>query len=296
MGLFVFFSLCVNIYSMKTLNALVLAFLFMLAAATPGCVSNRDQVKPAVEPDKKEEVVKPVPKPADEKSPQQERVKDLEAQLAAANKHLEDMKAKGDKIEILTAEKESLLVKMNLAQAYANQWKLNAESYEAQKKDKDRELNQARLDAWKMKLWILSGICGLLSIVAFAMCFGWPLLAPIAKKAGAILGAVALLMLLVAESLGTVAWLLGLVPYILGLGALIAAGFGVYALVQWFEDHNSLNQVVTAVDKVKKQVTGFGEHMEHELDSHVIKHVDKAREKLGIKKPKPKQNIIKTPV
>jgi hypothetical protein len=271
-------------------NIKYIAMGYLLATITfvlLSCADNRPIQQPETKPE--QQIATNVPQaPKETKTPLEQKIDALQKQLDVLNTKADTAASSGNKVDQLTAEKDALLIKTQLAEAYATEWKNNAAAYSSQGKEKEKELAQAKLDAWKVKLWWMAGICGFLAIVSAGLAWGMPLLRPIAKKAAIIFAAIAGLMLFVAESISTIAWLLGLVPYIIGIAVVIAMIYIVVGLYHWWLDHHSLSQVIQAIDPIKTQVSNFGEHMEKNLDSSLIKNIDKYRVGLGIKKVKSK--------
>lgn len=218
--------------------------------------------------------------PTKTKSPEEQKIDDLKKKLDESDRKAAEAGAKSDIIARLSAEKDSLGIRTQLAEAYSEQWKKNADSYKSQEKEKEQELKDAKLDAWKTKLWWMAGICGLLAIVAGGVAWGFPLIRPIATKASIILGAIAALMLFVAESLATVAWLLGFVPYVLAFGGLVALVFVALAVRHWWKDHNGLSQTIQGIEPIKEEFEDFKDHMLKYVDGSLVDHVKTYRNKL----------------
>jgi hypothetical protein len=218
-------------------------------------------------------------------SPDEQNVEYLKEKLALAEKKAAEAAVKGDIVARLTAEKEALMLRTRIAESYAKQWEANAKAYTAQVESKDIELKNAKLDAWKEKLWWMAGICGFLGIVAGGVAFGFPLLRPLATKAALILASISIIMLIVAQCITTIAWILGLVPYILGFGLLVALIIGIIALRHWWLDHNGLKQTIEGIEPLKEEIDGFGDHMLKYVDDPMVNHVKNIRGKLGLKKP-----------
>ena len=270
-------------------NILIVLMAGILLCGFTGCPddASRNQQKP---PDKEQPVATNVPVPEKTQSPTEQNIDSLKKKLDDAEKKAAEATAKNDIIARLSAEKEALMLRTQIAEQYAKQWEDNAKSYKAQ----SEELKNAKIEAWKEKLWWMAGICGILAIVAGGVAFGFPLLRPIATKAAAILGGISIIMLIVAQCLATVAWLLGLIPYLLVLSAIVAAIFGAVALRHWFKDHNGLQQVVTGIEPLKDQIDDFGKHMSQYVDTPMETHIKAMRTKLGLKKQKdPEKESLK---
>jgi hypothetical protein len=244
------------------------------------CACPDDNVRKEDKPTDTKPVATNVPEPEKTVSPGEQNIETLKKKLEESEKKAAAAVEKGDTIAKLTAEKESLGLKVQLAEAYAKEWKQNAEAYGSQRDEKEKELKEAKLDAWKTKLWWMAGICGLLAIVAGGIAFGFPLLRPVAWKASAILGAIAGIMLFVAQALGTIAWLLGLVPYIIGIAVLAAIVYGAVALRIWSKDHNSLKQTIEGIEPIKNNIKGFGDHMLKYVDGNMVDHVKSYKKKM----------------
>lgn len=219
------------------------------------------------------------PTPTSTLTPQEQKIDDLKKKLDESDKKIA-LLSNGNIVDKLTAEKDSLGLRIQLSEAYSTQWKLNAESYNSQKKEKEQELKDAKLESWKEKLWWMAGICGFVAIVAGGISIGFPLLRPIAIKASIIVGAIATIMLIVAQCISTIAWLLGLVPYILALGAISVIVYSIVALLHWWKDHNGLVQTVEGIEPIKAQVPNFKDHMLKYVDGGLVKHVKKIRTKI----------------
>lgn len=224
------------------------------------------------------------PAPEKTKSPDEQNSDILKKKLEEAEKKANEAVERGDIIAKLSAEKEALVLKTQLAESYVKQWKANAESYKDQTIAKEEELKVAKLDAWKEKLWWMSGICGFLAIVAGGVAWGFPLLRPVAVKASLILAAIAGIMLFVAQSLTTISWLLGLVPYIIGVAGLIALVYIFFAIRHWWMDHSGLKQTIQGIEPLKEDIEGFSDHMLKYVDDTMVNHVKNIRGKLGLRK------------
>lgn len=264
-------------------NLLIIIMAGILTCGFSGCPEERSNAPSNQTPSG--QVANNVPVAPVELTPEQQRVKTLEQQLIDTQKKVKEATDKGDIIAKLSAEKEELIIKEKISTANAKQWEANALAYKGQAADKDVEIKDAKIEIWKERLWIMAGICGLLAIVAGGIAIGFPLLRSVAWKAGAILAGIATLMLIVAQMLTTVAWLLGFVPYILGLAVAVGLFFGAVALRHWFKDHRGLEQVITGVEPLKDQIEDFGKHMSQYVDTPMENHIKAMRTKLGLKKP-----------
>jgi len=249
--------------------------LFVLFTLTLGCGNEVKQESARITP----EAIATTEVPKVTLTPQEQKIDDLKKKLDASDKKIMEV-ADGKLIDRLTAEKESLGLRVQLADAYSEQWKLNAKSYEGQKVEKDQELKNAKLDSWKEKLWWMAGICGFAAIVAGGISFAFPLIRPIAIKASIAMGAIATIMLITAQCITTVAWLLSLVPYILCIGAIGVIIYAIIALRHWWKDHQSLKQTIEGIEPIKAQVANFSDHMLKFVDGNMVKHVKKIREKI----------------
>lgn len=221
-----------------------------------------------------------VPTPEKTISPSEQNIETLKIKLEESDKKAAEAAAKGETIAKLSAEKDSLGLRVQLAEAYAKEWKENAQIYSEQRDSKEQELKEAKLDAWKTKLWWMAGICGLLAMVAGGVAFGFPLLRSVAVKAAIILGAISGIMLFVAQALGTIAWLLGLVPYIIAIGGLAALVYGTVAFRHWYKDHNGLKQTIEGIEPIKDKIEGFGDHMLKYVDGVMVNHVKSYKKKI----------------
>jgi hypothetical protein len=213
-------------------------------------------------------------------SPEEKKIADLKKKLDASDKKAAEATLKSDTIARLTAEKDSLGIRTQLAEAYAEEWKRNAIAYATQEKDKDKELSAAKIDAWREKLWWMAGICGLVALIAGAIAWGMPLIRPVAVRASLILGALAGLCLFVAQILPTIAWLLGFVPYVLVFVGVVVVGYAVVALRHWWKDHNGLSQTIQGIEPIKEEFEDFGDHMLKYVDGSLVDHVKNYRKKL----------------
>jgi hypothetical protein len=219
------------------------------------------------------------------------KIEYLKKQLESFEKKVKEYTEKNDTVNKLIAEKEALNVNIKIAETYSDNWKQSAENYKKDVGTKDEEIKVAKLDAWKVKLWVMSGICGFLGIVFTAVAFGLPLLRPIATKAAIVLGAVSIIMLIVAQSLTTIAWLLGFVPYIIGFAVLVALAYGVYMCKLWWIDHKSLEQTISGIEPIKSKMEGFKNHMLEYVDKKQVDHIAKYRDSLKKIKEKIKPKI-----
>jgi len=265
-------------------------FLGVLLICLCGCPGNQSTAERKTDPSTGQ-VATNVPVPEKTMSPSEQNIAVLQKKLDEAEKKASEASAKGDIIVRLSSEKDSLGIRVQLAEAYAKQWKQNAETYSAQEASKEQELKEAKLDAWKTKLWWMAGICGLLAIVAFGISWGMPLLSPIASKAAIILGVIAGIMLFVAQSLSTIAWLLDLVPYVLALGGVAAIVYVVVALRHWFKDHHGLAQTIKGIEPIKDKIENFGTHMNQYVDSAMVDQVSSYREKIKALEEKAKKLV-----
>ena len=262
-------------YILRPLIIIVLAF--TISSCNYSCSENRDK------PVENTTTVPIVPPKVI--TPTEQKIDDINAKIEANNKIIAKAMMDKDLISQLSAEKDNLQLKIKLNAQYIQQLEDNNKSYSSQITDKNEEIKTAKLDAWKTKLWWMAGIIGLLSIVAGGVAIGFPLLRPFAVKGAAICGGISILLLLAAECLSTVAWLLSLVPYIL-IGAAIIGLIYVFLLARhWWLDHHGFKQLVSALQPVKQQVKDFSGHMDRELDSFVVKKVKETKNKLGLKKP-----------
>lgn len=222
-----------------------------------------------------------VPVPTKVEDPNEKKIKDLETQIKELGTKVE--KGDKDKVGKLEDEKELLQKKRELDLAYIQELKDNVAAYDLQIKDKNVEIKNAKIEAWQVKLWWASGIIGFISLVAFGVCIGWPLLRAGAWRAGAICAGIATMLLIAAQYLGTIAWLLSLVYYLIIAAFIIGLVFAFIFLRHWWMEHHTLKQLVGAIQPVKNQIKDFGKHMDNELDSFAIKTVQGMKEKTGLK-------------
>jgi len=261
----------------------ILCVIFLVALS--GCSGSDSESVRDDKPDNNH-VATNVPEPEKKMSPGEQNIETLKKKLEESEKKAAEAAAKGEIIVKLTAEKESLGLRVQLAEAYAKEWKQNAEAYSYQKEEKEKELKEAKLAAWRTKLWLMAGICGFLAIIAGGVAFGFPLLRPLATKASLILGAISGIMLFVAQAIGTIAWLLGLVPYIIGAGLIAAVIYAAIALRYWYKDHNGLKQTIEGIEPIKDKIEGFGDHMLKYVDDAMVNHVREYKTKIRDKAKK----------
>lgn len=224
---------------------LILLCVFFIAG-WKGCDDGRDQNSfPTVEQ----------PKP---ESPA-ERIKALEKKLA-------DAVAKGDELARLSTLKDLISEKLRQAET-------EVATLKAQSKEADKAISEARTEAAQVKLWWFVGIMGVASAALVALAIFVPSVARWSVRGAVACGAVAALA-------AFISWLL---PYIFWIGlALLIIGI-VSVIVYWRLDAKSRDQVVKAVDDLKERVPGYREHFNQYIDEDADRHLDRTRERLGLK-------------
>lgn len=260
-------------YVLGSLLAVICAFMLW------GCPAD----KPTVDTRNQPAIATNVEAPVKVLSPDEQKVADLQKKLDISDKKVVDATLKSDTIARLSAEKESLALKAQISEENAKIWQQNATAYKAQEADKDKEIEAAKIDAWRERLWIMAGIMGFLALVAGAVAWGFPLIRPVATRASAILGALAALMLILAKCLGVIAFVIDIAPYVLVFGLVVAVGYAVVALRHWWKDHNGLSQTVQGIEPIKEEFTNFGDHMLKYVDGSLVDHIRDYRKKLNQK-------------
>jgi hypothetical protein len=221
----------------------LLAIVFM--SGWSGCVVDREADKPAVEQPKPETPT---------------------ARIAALEKKLADAVARGDEIARLSALKD--LIAEKLRQAESEVKRLDAEQLEAGK-----ALGAARTEAAQTKLWWFVGIMGVACAALVALAIFVPSVAKWSVRGAVACGATAALA-------AFISWLL---PYLFWIGlALLVTGV-ISVIVYWRLDAKSRDQVVKAVDDLKEKVPNYREHFNQYIDEDADRHLDRTRERLGLK-------------
>jgi len=188
------------------------------------------------------------------------RISDLEKRLAKATEEK-------DEIARLGILKDLISERMRQAETELGKLKL-------EKKEAETALESARMEAMRTKLWWFVGIMGVAALALAALAIFIPSVARWAVRGAIACGVISALAVVFA-------WLL---PWLLWIGFGVLAIAAVAALVYWRLDAKSRDQVVEAFDKVKGQVPDYKDVFAKTIDSDADKHLDKVRERLGIKR------------
>lgn len=174
----------------------------------------------------------------------------------------------GDKLKTLEAERNELRARLDKAKEEQAQ-------YENQLKRNDRAISQERLDIAQSRAYWIAGVSTFLGGIAIAasLFVAVPLIRRIIRWAAFVFGAMALLALLFA-------WL---VPYIVPIVCAMAVLAVIGAIVQWRTDHRGLNQLVEAVEPIKRRVEGAGDDLRDALSTDVKARVKGIRDRLGLR-------------
>lgn len=203
---------------------------------------------------------KPDPKPPVESvSDPAQRVAELEKRVAVATEEK-------DEVARLSALKD--LIAEKLRQSESETAKLKVEY-----KESEKALEAERIAAAQSKVWWFVGIMGVAALACAALAIFVPSVARWAIRGAIACGAISALAVFFA-------WLL---PYLFWVGLGVLAVGAIAALVFWRLDAKSRDQVVQAFDKVKSQVPDYKEVFAKTIDSDADKHLDKVRERLGLK-------------
>jgi len=177
----------------------------------------------------------------------------------------------GDKLAQLKAEKKQLQAELdkNRADGLAIQQSLA---------QKDKDIITERVDRAQEKAYWIAGVCGVLGMVAVAASFfiTVPLIARIARGAGGVFWAIAILALVFAS----------LVPYLVPIVWTLGALGAVTIVWLWRRDHTGLSQLVSAVEPMKNQIVGGAEHLRDSLTPAVQRNVNSLRVAKGLKPPR----------
>jgi hypothetical protein len=186
--------------------------------------------------------------------------------IEALEKRLADATARGDEIARLSVLKDIVAERLRQAEA-------SVSALKTEKDSADKALGEARIEASRTKLWWFVGIMSVASAALVALAIFVPSVAKWSVRGAAACGAVAALA-------AFVSWLL---PYLFWVGlALLIVGL-VSAIVYWRLDAKSRDQVVKAVDDLKERIPDYRDHFNKYIDEDADLHLDRARERLGIK-------------
>lgn len=187
------------------------------------------------------------------------RISDLEKRLARATEEK-------DEIARLGILKDLISERMRQTETELGKLKL-------EKKEAETALESARTEAMRTKLWWFVGIMGVAALALAALAIFIPSVARWAVR-----GAIACVVI---SALAVVfAWLL---PWLLWIGFCVLFIAIIAALVYWRLDAKSRDQVVEAFDGVKDQVPNYKAVFNQVIDTDADKHLDKVRERLGLK-------------
>lgn len=219
-------------------------------------------------------------------TPAQQKAADLNEQLKDAEAARDKAAADGRVLDRLSAERDVLQLRVQIAEEQARQLKLNAEAYKAQIEDKDKEIKAERISEWQSRLWVAAGIIGFLAVIATVVMFAWPLLRGVAGWAAGILSGLAVALAVIGKCLPFFIWLIDLTPYILGFAALVGVGFGILALRNWWLTHHATNQFVTAIEELKPktaaELKAFKEKLRMNIDTPIEALVDRIKKRKNI--------------
>lgn len=208
--------------------------------------------------------------------PAAQQLTDLRARLAAAELAQAKAATENRIIDRLSAEKDILQIRTQIAEAQASGLLREAAELGKQTKAKDTEIAQERIQAKQLWLYWFSGIMGLVAVIGIGVGFGWPLLRKGAWTIAACAGSIAAIALVSAAIL----------PWLWWIGGALVLGFVGWILYHWNRDHHGLVQVVTAVEGLKPVEKAAREIFKGELskviDSPIARRITAIKTRYGI--------------
>lgn len=152
-------------------------------------------------------------------------------------------------------------------------WKKEVQRLSGELDQAKRGLAAAREDAIQTKLAWLIGVMVLTAVGSAALAVFVPSMASMAIKIGLAATAVAAIA-------AVASWLL---PYLLWIGLALVVVAVIAAVLYWRLDAKSRDQVVRAVDDLKDKIPGYKDHFNQYIDEDADAHLDRVRERLGLK-------------
>jgi hypothetical protein len=237
----------------------LLWILLPIALLLTGCGNARLVVPPPLPP--LVEIVTP-------KTAAEQNVVDAQAEVDKARKG-------GDALTVLTAEQKYARAAAKLAFQQAKEW----QQVDA---DKTKEITDERNARRQLFLYVLSGVVGLLAILAAVGAFAWPTARPIFRPVAIFLG-------LLVPALLFAAWLVPYLEWIAGGIGVIIIGVGGWFMADNERRHKlkdrTTEQVVEAVGDAKRQIPEFNNRYKDIfrgcIDTDVDQHLDLTRARLA---------------
>ena len=222
-------------------------------------------------------LVMPGSSPIERPDPLAVQLAALQTRLTEAEEDRDTAVKSGNALDRLSAEKDILATRTQLAEAQAVGLQREATELRAQTRAKVEEIATERTHEKQVWLVWFSGSIGLAGLIAVGIGFGWPLVRRIAWTIAACCGAISALALVVAAIL----------PWLWWIGAALLLGFIGWVLYHWHRDHHGLVQVVTAVEQLKpaeaqaRQI--FKDGLSKVIDSPIATRIAaiKARYRIG---------------
>lgn len=219
-------------------------------------------------------------------TPEQEKLTDLQKHLKDAETAETKAVADGKAIDRLSAEKDILQTRTQIAEEQSRQLLQNVEAYKRQITDTDKAIEAQQIKDLQGRLYFYAMILGLLALVAGAVAYGWPLLRSVALWATAIISALATLLAVAAKLLPLIYWIGDLIPYLGAVCAVVIAGYGLVALRHWWLAHHTSQQLITYVEaakpKAEADLEAYKTLLRTHLDSPVEDFIWKTKQGLGL--------------
>jgi hypothetical protein len=215
------------------------------------------------------------------KTGEQLKIEELQKQLTDAEKATATAAATGKTTEKLMGENTILQLHAQIAEQQQIQLGQYIKSLEDQSKAKEKEIEKSRINDWQWRLYYAAMAFAALAIIAGIIYAGWELLDVPAKWAMIIFGGLATAATVIGSLLPYIVWFVNFIPYLLIPVGIIVLAYIIGALRHWWKSHNTTKQFTALVPKLKAIGIDIEQHMQNELDSSVLAHVEQVGKKMA---------------
>lgn len=215
------------------------------------------------------------------KTAEQIKVESLQEQLKAAEKAEADAAAEGKTTARLVAENRQLQLRTQIAEEQQAQLNQYLDSLHRQQVVSDKAVEASKVNDWQWRLYYVAMALTALGVLAFIGVRLYPLVATLAGGAWKIFAALAVAVTVIAKLLPQIVWFIDFIPYLLWPIGIIIVLYGIVVFRHWWLDQHTAKQFTALVPKLKALGINIEQHMQNELDSPVLAHIETISKKLA---------------
>ncbi len=215
------------------------------------------------------------------KTAEQAKIESLQDQLKTAEKEEAQAAAEGKTTARLVAENKQLQLHAQIAEEQKAQLDQYLASLARQKIESDKAIEASRVNDWQWRLYYVAIGLAAIGIIAFIVKCLYPIVAVVAAWAWKIFAALAVAVTIIAKLLPQIVWLIDFLPYLLWPLGIVIVGYGIAVFRHWWLDHHTAKQFTTLIPTLTALGIDIREHMQNELDSPVLAHIERIGRKLA---------------